>query len=83
MKGKFSNQNKVKFAVTVDNKTDLSPLHDLNEFIEWTKKKKLKSYVEIGKLLGVEPVIANKLLHRSILPDETISRKMREVMNED
>lgn len=75
------NRNRVKFTVTVHNKSE-SDLDVLDEFISWTKDKHLKSYIEIAELLNVLPNDANKLLCRAKLPDDRIVKRMKEVMNE-
>ena len=75
------NRNRVKFTVTVHNESE-SNLDVLNEFINWTKAKHLKSYIEIAEMLNVLPNDANKLLNRAKLPDDRIVKRMKEVMHE-
>lgn len=72
-------RNRVKFTVTVHPESE-SGLDVLDEFIDWTKAKHLRSYIEIGKMLDVLPNDANKLLHRAILPDERTEKRMKELM---
>ncbi len=73
------NRDRVKFTVTVHPESE-NGLDVLDEFIDWTKSKHLKSYIEIGKMLDVLPNDANKLLHRAILPDERTEKRMKELM---
>lgn len=55
-----------------------------DDFIEWTHKKHLKNYIEIGKMLNVSPNKANRLLHREVLPeDKNIVQRMKEVMSHE
>ena len=58
-----------------------TPLDVLEEFIGWTKKKHLKSYIEISKMLGVTPNETNRLLCMAKLPDNRVVKQMKEVMN--
>lgn len=58
-----------------------TPLDVLEGFVNWTKVKHLKSYIEIGKLLGVTPNEANRLLCMAKLPDDVVICRMKEVMH--
>ena len=57
-----------------------TPLDVLEEFVNWTKVKHLKSYIEIGKLLGVTPNEANRLLCMAKLPDDVTIKRMKKLM---
>lgn len=59
-----------------------TPLDVLEEFISWTKKKHLKSYIETGKMLGIEPNVANKLLCMAKLPDDVTIKRMKGLMEQ-
>lgn len=74
------NRNRAKFAVVFSKHESESKLDVLDEFIEWTKAKHLKSYIEIAEMLHVLPKDANKLLNRAVLPDDKVERRMKEVM---
>lgn len=58
-----------------------TPLDVLEEFINWTKVKHLKSYITIAEMLGVTPNEANRLLCMAKLPDDVTIKRMKEVMN--
>ena len=53
----------------------------LEEFVNWTKVKHLKSYIKIAEMLGVTPNEANRLLCMAKLPDNRVVKRMKEVMN--
>lgn len=59
-----------------------TPLDVLEEFVDWTKKKHLKSYIEIGKLIGVTPNEANRLLCMAKLPDDVTIKRMKGLMEQ-
>ena len=75
------NRNRAKFTFMFTEHDSENKLDVLDEFIDWTKAKHLKSYIEIGKMLDVLPNDANKLLHRAILPDDRVEKRMKEVMH--
>lgn len=74
------NRNRAKFAVVFSKHESENKLDVLDEFINWTKAKHLKSYIEIAELLNVLPNEANKLLDRAVLPDDRVEKRMKEVM---
>lgn len=74
------NRNRAKFIFKFFEHDSENKLDVLDEFIDWTKDKHLKSYIEIGELLNVLPNDANKLLNRAVLPDDIIVKRMKEVM---
>lgn len=76
------NRNKAKFAVVFSKHESESKLDVLEEFIEWTKEKNIKSYIEISKMLHTTPQEANRLLNLAVLPDDIIIKRMKEVMRE-
>lgn len=75
------NRNRAKFTFKFYEHDSENRLDVLDEFIDWTKARNLKSYIEIGKLLNVLPNDANKLLNRAVLPDDIIVKRMKEVMD--
>lgn len=79
--GKTVNRRRVMYAVTFSEHEVETPLEVLETFIDWTHKKHLKSYIEIGKMLGVTPNEANRLLCMAKLPDDKTIKRMKEVMN--
>lgn len=58
-----------------------TPLDVLEDFVAWTKREHLRSYIEIGKLLRVTPNEANRLLCMAKLPDDVVICRMKEVMH--
>lgn len=79
--GKVANKQASKHCVIWYEHHEETPLDVLEEFVDWTKVKHLKSYIEIGKMLGVEPNKANRLLHLAALPDDEVICRMKELMN--
>lgn len=75
------NRNRAKFTFNFFEHDSENKLDVLDEFIDWTKAKHLKSYIEIAELLSVLPNDANKLLNRAILPDDRVVKQMKEVMH--
>lgn len=78
---KWSNNLAAKHCVGWYEHHEETPLDVLEEFVNWTKVKYLKSYIEIGKLLGVTPNEANRLLCMAKLPDDMVICRMKELMN--
>ena len=78
---RVGNRNRAKFTFKFTEHDSENKLDVLDEFINWTKAKRLKSYIEIAELLSVLPNDANKLLNRAILPDDRVVKQMKEVMN--
>lgn len=78
---KWSNNLAAKHCVGWYEHREETPLDVLEEFVGWTHKKHLKSYIEIGKMLGVTPNEANRLLCMAKLPDDVTIKRMKEVMN--
>lgn len=80
MRSKYMNNLASKHCVIWYEHREETPLDVLEEFVDWTKVKHLKSYIEIGKMLGVEPNKANRLLHLAALPDDEVICRMKELM---
>lgn len=78
--GKTVNRRRVMYAVTFSEHEVETPLEVLDEFIDWTHKKHLKSYIGIGKMLHVSANDANRLLSRAVLPDKAVCHRMKELM---
>lgn len=77
---KWSNNIAAKHCVIWYEHHEETPLDVLEEFISWTKKKHLKSYIEIGKMLHISANDANRLLSRAVLPDKAVCHRMKELM---
>ena len=76
------NRNRAKFTFKFSEHDSENKLDVLDEFIDWTKAKHLKSYIEIAEMLDILPNDANKLLNRAVLPDDRVEKRMKEVMYE-
>lgn len=81
--GKAANKQASKHCVIWYEHHEETPLDVLDEFINWTKAKHLKSYIEIGKLIGVTPNEANRLLCMAKLPDDVTIKRMKGLMSNE
>lgn len=77
---KWSNNLATKHCVIFCKHQNETPFDVLEKFIEWTKEKNIKSYIEISKMLHTTPKEANQLLNLAVLPDDIIVKQMNEVM---
>lgn len=57
-----------------------TPLDVLEEFVNWTKVKHLKSYIMIADMLHVTRNEAKRLLDLAALPDDVTVKRMKELM---
>lgn len=78
--GKTANRRRVMYAVTFSEHEVETPLGVLDAFIDWTHKKHLKSYIEIGKMLHISANDANRLLDLAALPDDVTIKRMKKLM---
>lgn len=76
------NRNRAKFTFKFYEHDSENRLDVLYEFIDWTKARNLKSYIEISKMLYTTPNEANRLLNLAVLPDDRIVKRMKEVMHD-
>lgn len=81
--GKGTNNLAAKHCVIWYEHHEETPLDVLDDFVNWTKVKHLKSYIEIGKLLGVTPNEANRLLCMAKLPDDVTIKRMKGLMQNE
>lgn len=81
--GKGTNNLAAKHCVIWYEHYEETPLDVLDDFVNWTKVKHLKSYIEIGKLLGVTPNEANRLLCMAKLPDDVTIKRMKGLMQNE
>lgn len=81
MRSKYMNNLAVKHCVGWYEHHEETPLDVLEDFVNWTKIRQLRSYIEIGKMLGVTPNEANRLLCMAKLPDDKTIKRMKEVMH--
>ena len=83
MPSKFMNGVAAKRCVTCSEHHKEAPLDVLEEFVAWTKREHLRSYIEIGKMLHVTPKEAKKYLDLAKMPkyDSTVLKRMKELMH--
>ncbi len=58
-----------------------TPLDVLEDFVNWTKTRHLRSYIKIAEMLHVTRNEAKRLLDLAALPDDVTIKRMKEVMN--
>ncbi len=79
---KGTNNLAAKHCVIFCKHQNETPFDVLKKFIEWTKEKNIKSYIEISKMLYVTRNEAKRMLDLAALPDDIIVKRMKEVMHE-
>lgn len=77
---KWSNNLAAKHCVGWYEHHEETPLDVLEEFVNWTKKKHLKSYITIADMLHVTRNEAKRLLDLAALPDDVTVKRMKELM---
>ena len=78
---KWSNNLAAKHCVGWYEHHEETPLDVLEGFVNWTKKKHLKSYITIADMLHVTRNEAKRLLDLAALPDDVTVERMKELMN--
>lgn len=78
---KWSNNLAAKHCVGWYEHHEETPLDVLEGFVDWTKKKHLKSYITIADMLHVTRNEAKRLLDLAALPDDVTVERMKELMN--
>ena len=83
MPSKFMNRVAAKHCVTCYEHHEETPLDVLEDFVDWTKKKKIKSYIAVADMLHVTPKEAKKYLDLAKMPkyDSTVLKRMKELMH--
>ena len=81
MPSKFMNGVAAKHCVTCYEHHEETPLDVLQDYVDWPKKKKIKSYIAVADMLHTTPKEANRLLHLAVLPDDRIIKRMKELMH--
>lgn len=79
--GKVANKQASKHCVIWYEHREETPLDVLEEFVNWTKVKHLKSYITIADMLHVTRNEAKRLLDLAALPDDVTVKRMKELMN--
>lgn len=82
MASKFMNCVTAKHCVTWFEHESETPLDVLEEFVDWTKVKHLKSYITIADMLHVTRNEAKRLLDLAALPDDVTVKRMKELMEQ-
>lgn len=82
MRSKYMNNLAAKHCVIFNKHQEETPLDVLEEFVDWTKVKHLKSYITIADMLHVTRNEAKRLLDLAALPDDVTVKRMKEVMHE-
>ena len=77
---KWSNNLATKHRVGWYEHHEETPLEVLDEFIDWTHKKHLKSYITIAEMLHVTRNEAKRLLDLAALPDDVTIKRMKKLM---
>lgn len=77
---KAANKQAVKHCVLWYDHQEETPLDVLEEFVDWTKVKHLKSYIAIADMLHVTRNEAKRLLDLAALPDDVTVERMKELM---
>ena len=80
MPSKFMNGVAAKHCVACYDHHEETALDVLEDFVDWTKKKKIKSYIAVADMLHVTPKEANRLLCLAALPDDVTIKLMKELM---
>lgn len=78
---KAANKQASKHCVIWYEHREETPLDVLEEFVDWTKVKHLKSYITIADMLHVTRNEAKRLLDLAALPDDVTVERMKELMN--
>lgn len=81
MRSKYMNNLASKHCVIWYEHHEETPLDVLEEFVNWTKVKHLKSYITIADMLHVTRNEAKRLLDLAALPDDVTVKRMKELMN--
>ena len=76
-----TNKSAAKHCVIFNKHQEETPLDVLEKFVEWTKEKNIKSYIEVSEMLCTTPNEANRLLCLAVLPDDIIIKRMKGLMN--
>ena len=80
---KWSNNIAAKHCVIFCKHQNETPFEVLEKFVNWTKEKNIKSYIEISKMLHVTRNEAKRLLDLAALPDDVTIKRMKELMHNE
>lgn len=77
----MANKRAPQCCVIWNERHEETPLDVLEDFVNWTKTRHLRSYIKIAEMLHVTRNEANRLLCMAKLPDDKTIKQMKEVMN--
>lgn len=80
MRSKYMNNLAAKHCVGWYEHHEETPLDVLEGFVNWTKKKHLKSYITIADMLHVTRNEAKRLMDLAALPDDVTIKRMKKLM---
>ena len=81
MPSKFMNGVAAKHCVTCYEHHEETALDVLEDFVDWTKREHLRSYIAIADMLHVTRKEAKRLLYLATLPDDVTIKRMKELMH--
>ena len=77
---KWSNNLATKHCVGWYEHHEETPLDVLEDFVNWTKTRHLRSYITIADMLHVTRNEAKRLLDLAALPDAETIKRMKKLM---
>jgi len=75
-----TNKSAAKHCVIFCKHQDEMPLDVLVSFVDWTKRKHLRSYIKIAEMLHVTRNEAKRMLDLAALPDDKTIERMKKLM---
>ena len=75
-----TNKSAAKHCVIFCKHQDEMPLDVLVSFVDWTKRKHLRSYIKIAEMLHVTRNEAKRKLDLAALPDDKTIERMKKLM---
>lgn len=80
MRSKYMNILATKHCVIWYEHHEETPLDVLEDFVNWTKARHLRSYIKIAEMLHVTRNEAKRLLDLAALPDDVTIKRMKKLM---
>ncbi len=80
MRSKYMNNLATKHCVGWYEHHEETPLDVLEDFVNWTKTRHLRSYIKIAEMLHVTRNEAKRLLDLAALPDDVTIKRMKKLM---
>lgn len=79
----YTNKSASKHCVIWYEHHEECPLDVLEDFVNWTKTRHLRSYIKIAEMLHVTRNEANRLLDLAALPDDVTIKRMKGLMQNE